>query len=964
MATNYPNSKDSLTNPTSTDKLNSPSHSAQHANINDAVEAIQDKLGTGSVGQQAGTGHVLIGTGAGATRYRALVEADISDFGNYVATTDIDTLAELNAIITDATLVDEAHTHTESDITDLQSYLTNINSQSIKDLSDVLSSMTPSDGQVLTYDTTNGWQAENATGGASQLTDLSDVSGATTTNRFVLVANGSTFVARALTEADISDLGSYLTNVVGDTTPQLGGPLDVNGNKIVSVSSGNIDIEPNGTGNVLLGNMTFDADQSIGAGQDNYVLTYDNSSGLISLEAATGGASQLSDLSDVDSTVNSPSDGDILVYRSAGTDWVLEAKPAGGSNPAINDITDITITTVADNEVLAYDNGTSEWINQTAAEAGLASASHTHDVVSNIATSRILGRTTAGSGDSEELTAAQTRTLLNVEDGATADQTGAEIKAAYEGEANTNAFTDAEQTKLSGIETSADVTDATNVTSAGAVMADGTGNDITGDLVFDEKADHSSTPGAGHGYLWVKNTVPSTLIFTDDGGTDTTLGAGGMTSFDVSGDLGSNQTISDGNTLQIIGGTNLSSTASATDTITLNMNSSVSLTAITTDTIDVNGTADAVILDTDGDTTISAPTDDQIDMEVGGTDVVRVTGAGLTVLGGAPGTGGITTGVDGIFTNIISERTATSGVTIDGVTLKDSNIELSGGASIDAGANDVTIDSPISITFAVAGVTDFSISSNSLVAESGSSISTNTINETTAASGVTVDGVVLKDTTVDVNGTADAIILDADADTTISAPTDDQIDFEAGGTDRMSLNASGLALQSGARVNDINDEDDMVSDSATALATQQSIKAYVDSSVEESGWSSWTPSWTNVTVGNGTVYSSYTQIGKTIIAEAVVVAGTTTSFGNSISVSLPVTADTKYTNYVFSPIGNVTGANVGVAGYFGKIMFNGSTTTAVVRWDLSGGGGSFSSTFPYTEGSGDSLSLQFTYEAA
>jgi hypothetical protein len=36
----------------------------------------------------------------------------------------------------------------------------------------------------------------------------------------------------------------------------------------------------------------------------------------------------------------------------------------------------------------------------------------TVDVVSNVATSTILGRTTAGSGNSEELTPASTRTLL------------------------------------------------------------------------------------------------------------------------------------------------------------------------------------------------------------------------------------------------------------------------------------------------------------------------------------------------------------------------------------------------------------------------------------------------------------------------------------------------------------------------------------------------------------------------
>lgn len=45
MATNFPSSLDSLTNPTSTDALNSPSHADQHANVNDAVEALEAKVG-------------------------------------------------------------------------------------------------------------------------------------------------------------------------------------------------------------------------------------------------------------------------------------------------------------------------------------------------------------------------------------------------------------------------------------------------------------------------------------------------------------------------------------------------------------------------------------------------------------------------------------------------------------------------------------------------------------------------------------------------------------------------------------------------------------------------------------------------------------------------------------------------------------------------------------------------------
>ena len=48
MATNFPGSLDSFTNPTSSSTLDSPSHAGQHANINDAVEAVQAKLGTGA----------------------------------------------------------------------------------------------------------------------------------------------------------------------------------------------------------------------------------------------------------------------------------------------------------------------------------------------------------------------------------------------------------------------------------------------------------------------------------------------------------------------------------------------------------------------------------------------------------------------------------------------------------------------------------------------------------------------------------------------------------------------------------------------------------------------------------------------------------------------------------------------------------------------------------------------------
>jgi hypothetical protein len=103
-----------------------------------------------------------------------------------------------------------------------------------------------------------------------------------TTDGDMRVYNGSAWINV------VSSLGN-LANIVEDATPQLGGDLDINGQSIVSTSNADINITPDGTGNVTLGTLAFDADQTVGAGQDDYVLTYDNASGTISLEASAGG---------------------------------------------------------------------------------------------------------------------------------------------------------------------------------------------------------------------------------------------------------------------------------------------------------------------------------------------------------------------------------------------------------------------------------------------------------------------------------------------------------------------------------------------------------------------------------------------------------------------------------------------------------------------------------------------------
>ena len=59
----------------------------------------------------------------------------------------------------------------------------------------------------------------------------------------------------------------------------------------------------------------------------------------------------------------------------------------------------------------------------------------------------------------------------------------------------------------------------------------------------------------------------------------------------------------------------------------------------------------------------------------------------------------------------------------------------------------------------------------------------------------------------------------------------DALGFATGGTRRLDMNSSGVRIGTGSRVSTILDQDNMSSNSNTALATQQSIKAYVDNSV-------------------------------------------------------------------------------------------------------------------------------------
>jgi hypothetical protein len=95
--------------------------------------------------------------------------------------------------------------------------------------------------------------------------------------------------------------GGGIASLAADTTPQLGGDLDVNGNSIVSASNADIAITPNGTGNVVVDGIKHpQAD-----GTSGQLLQTDGAGQLSFADAAGGGAWTLIGTQDISTSVSS-----------------------------------------------------------------------------------------------------------------------------------------------------------------------------------------------------------------------------------------------------------------------------------------------------------------------------------------------------------------------------------------------------------------------------------------------------------------------------------------------------------------------------------------------------------------------------------------------------------------------------------------------------------------------------------
>jgi len=130
-------------------------------------------------------------------------------------------------------------------------------------------------------------------------------------------------------------------------------------------------------------------------------------------------------------------------------------------------------------------------------------------------------------------------------------------------------------------------------------------------------------------------------------------------------------------------------------------------------------------------------------------------------------------------------------------------------------------------------------------------------------------------------------------------------------------------------------------------------------------WQSFTPTLTNLTLGNGTLTGSYIQIGKTVFGRISFTLGSTSAVGTTPTFSLPVTAKSGYS--AAESYGTAQILHTG--NYINPAITVSASTTTVQVWALNASGtyatyAQITASVPFTWGAADAIYVYLQYEAA
>jgi microcompartment protein CcmK/EutM len=175
-------------------------------------------------------------------------------------------------------------------------------------------------------------------------------------------------------------------DVVSDTTPQLGGNLDVNGKDIVSVSNGDIELAPDGTGVVV-----FKGDATKGSGQ--FKLNCEQNSHAITIKGPphSAAASYTLVLPNDDGTSNQ-------VLTTDGSGNLSWSTPSGSYGDSDVD-THLNTSSASSGEVLSWNGSDYAWVANSGSSGG---TSGTSDRIISIDAGALVARTTNGAASATE----------------------------------------------------------------------------------------------------------------------------------------------------------------------------------------------------------------------------------------------------------------------------------------------------------------------------------------------------------------------------------------------------------------------------------------------------------------------------------------------------------------------------------------------------------------------------------